>query len=339
MADNEISKKKICFPLTENVERYLKKYDRVVELPISYQDLMQYEDYFPLGDTLWATTMYSQENIDKIHKGLCYIYALLKTDGDMSVMEHLRVDSVDFCLFGNSHPFRAKIINNFNDIYTYFYIKKNDLSRIVGLELEDILSPNRINYFVDKDTLVEEHIWGIPGDDFLKTFHEQPRMNQMRLAKEFIKFNERCFYTLLGDMRAYNYVVELTHDFDNVQYRIRAIDFDQQCYEGRKNLYFPQYYKENFPMVKLAMELINSQTVHQYQIEERSRLLRRMKHSRRMLKDLFDTMDQETLSTPDKIQSLAEDLAKHHQDSGFLKCNTMAQILKRHLLTMVHKHK
>jgi hypothetical protein len=34
---------------------------------------------------------------------------------------------------------------------------------------------------------------------------------------------------LLGDMRAYNYVIVI-HDFDQVVYKIRPIDFDQQCY-------------------------------------------------------------------------------------------------------------
>ena len=40
-------------------------------------------------------------------------------------------------------------------------------------------------------------------------------------------------------MRAYNYVVEMTPDFEHNQYRVRAIDFDQQCYEGRKSFIYP----------------------------------------------------------------------------------------------------
>jgi hypothetical protein len=103
------------------------------------------------------------------------------------------------------------------------------------LELEHILSPNRINYFVDRETLIEEHIAGIPGDQFIASWMEDKRVNKIRLAKEFVKFNERCFVRLLGDMRSYNYVVDITPDFDDVQYRIRAIDFDQQSYEGRKS--------------------------------------------------------------------------------------------------------
>lgn len=328
---NSISNKKICYPLTENVERYLRKNERRIELPLSYESLLRYTDSFPIGKTLWATVMYDQEYFLEINQGLCYIYSLLKTEGDISVMEHLRVDRIDYCLFGNSHPFRIKIINNFNDNYDYFYVKRTDVSRIFGLELEDILSPNKINYFIDRNTLIEEHISGIPGDDFIKTEINHPKTNKTRLSKEFIKFNERCFYTLLGDMRSYNFVVEITHDFDDVQYRIRSIDFDQQCYEGKKNLYLPQFYKENYPLVELALQHLNEQTINQYRIEERSRLVRRIKYSRHTLKDLLDTMEKEQLSTPAKIQQLKTELSVHHDDPAFLKCTSMAGILKLNL--------
>ena len=334
---NNISHKKKCYPITENVNRYLMKYGRVEKLPLSYDSLLQYTDSFPVGNTLWISVMYPQDEFQQINKDLCYVYSLLKTEGDVSVIEHLRVDRIDFCLFGNSNPFRIKIINNFNDNYDYFYVKRTDVSRIFGLEMEDILSPNRITYFVDENTLIEEHISGIPGDDFIKTELFHPKTNKTRLAKEFIKFNERCFYTLLGDMRSYNYVVEITHDFDDVQYRIRAIDFDQQCYEGKRKIYLPQFYKENNPLVKLVTDLLNPQTINQYQIEERSRIARRIKHSRYVLKDLFDTMMKEELSTKKKIDQLKKELAQFHNDQRYMKYNNMASILKLHLVSL-RKH-
>lgn len=336
---NDISTKKICFPLSPNVQNYLDKYGKKVDLPLSYESLTRYTDSFPVGNTLWISVMYSQEDFTEINRGLCYIYSLLKTEGDISVMEHLRVDRIDYCLFGNSNPFRIKIINNYNDNYDYFYVKKTDVSRIFGLEVEDILSPNKVNYFIDNNTLIEEHISGIPGDDYIKTELAHPKTNKTRLSKEFIKFNERCFYTLLGDMRAYNFVVEITHDFDDVQYRIRAIDFDQQCYEGKKTLYLPQFYKENLKLVELALNTLNPKTIIQYQAEERSRLVRRMKHENHLLNDLFDTMDKEQLSTDEKISQLAKELAKHHSDSTFLECKTMSQILKKNLLTLTKEIK
>ena len=79
---------------------------------------------------------------------------------------------------------------------------------------------------------------------------DRPEFNPRRIAKEFVKFNERCFMRLLGDMRSYNFVFDITQDFDDIQFRIRAIDFDQQSYEGRKNIYLPQFFKENQSFVK-----------------------------------------------------------------------------------------
>jgi hypothetical protein len=324
--------KKICYSITENVTSYLDKYGRIIPLPISYDSLLRYKDSFPLGDSLWFSVMYSYEDYDEINQGLCYIYSLLKTEGDITVIEHLRVDRIDYCLFGNSNPFRIRIINNFNDNYDYFYVKKTDVSRVFGLEIEDILSPNRINYFIDENTLIEEHISGIPGDDFLKHDALHPKTNKTRLAKEFIKFNERCFFTLLGDMRSYNYVIELTHDFDDVQYRIRSIDFDQQCYEGKKNFYLPQFFKENNQLVQLAMQNLNEKSIMQYRIEERSRLLRRIKHAHSMFQDLLDTMAKEPLSKPEKIQQLAMEMSRHHNDARFLDCMSMVEILRLNLL-------
>ena len=121
-----------------------------------------------------------------------------------------------------------EVINEINYNHDYYYIKKTDASRIYGLELEHILSPNKINFITDDNTLIEEHIAGIPGDMFIEEYMKPKRINEIRVAKEFIKFNERCFVRLLGDMRSYNYVVDITPDFEEAQYRIRAIDFDQQ---------------------------------------------------------------------------------------------------------------
>ncbi len=128
-----------------------------------------------------------------------------------------------------------------NGNYDYMHIKTPDASRVYGLGLDHLLLPNYISYLVDEDTLVEEHIAGIPGDQFIKDYLSFPNFNKVRF-KEFIKFNERCFVRLPGDMRSYNFVVEVTPDFEDKQYRIRAIDFDQQSYEGNKSVYLPQFF-------------------------------------------------------------------------------------------------
>ena len=119
--------------------------------------------------------------------------------------------------------------------------------------------------------MVEEHIPGLPGDVFIKQHLDNFRIPiKYGLAKEFVKFNERCFVRLLGDMRSYNFVVNILPDIEDFQYRIRAIDFDQQSYEGRKNLYLPQFFKENRAFVELTLKHLNADSIAQYQAEERT---------------------------------------------------------------------
>lgn len=338
---NSISRKKANYPITPQLSDYLKRYNRASQLPITYSQLKEYAFAIPVYDkrgvdTLWESVTYAPEAAEGIMKGLKSVYALLKTQGDEKFTEHLDVDRIDYCTFGNSHPFRIRIINRFNDNYDYFYIKTADASRIYGLELEHTLSPNRISYYIDNDTLVEEHIVGIPADLFVTGYLSRPETNPTRIAKEFVKFNERCFVRLLGDMRAYNYVVDITPDFDAIQYRLRAIDFDQQCYEGRKNLYLPQFYKENKAFVDLCSSQLNENTIAQYQSEERSLIARRVKNSGNRLPSLLEAMKQQPLSTPEKIAQLGAELTQHYNDAAFTNAPTMGHLVELSLQKTVH---
>src|SRR5215203_1006238 len=275
------SRKKPMFPVSEQLRSYLKHHGREVKMMVSYKNLLNYTYCVPLKDktgkdTLWETVGYDMREWEFIRDGLVNLYAVLKTEGDLTFTKHLDVDRIDYCSFGNSHPFRIRIVNKFNDNYDHYYIKIADASRIYGLELEHILSPNRITFLTNKDTLVEEHIAGIPGDLFISDYLHQPVTNKIRFSKEFVKFNERCFVRLLGDMRSYNFVVDITPDIEDVQYRIRAIDFDQQSYEGRKNLYLPQFFKENIELVELATKHLNKDSIEQYQMEERTMMALRL---------------------------------------------------------------
>ncbi|NIK74480.1 hypothetical protein FHS56_002005 [Thermonema lapsum] len=340
----DISKKKPVYPIQGFLRKYLWHYDRVSRLPLLYDDLLHYQESFPVidqsgNDTLWESVIYPSYMYEELNRKLTTIYAILRTDGDMAFSEHLSVDRIDYCTFGNSNPFRIRIINRYNDNYDYFYVKRADASRIYGLELEHLLSPNRINFLVFRDTLIEEHIAGIPGDAFIKRYLERPETNLVRVAKEFVKFNERCFVRLLGDMRAYNYVVDITPDFDNEQYRIRAIDFDQQSYEGRYRLYMPQFFKENYRLVQLSLQLLNERSIKQYQQEERTLIVRRLKAARYRLKDLIDCMRADTLAPPQKVEQLKQELAQYHGDAAFLRCRNMGDIVRqqlRHALTRLY---
>jgi hypothetical protein len=95
-------------------------------------------------------------------------------------------------------PFRIKIVNNYNEVYDYFYIKYPTLRESADWSWSTLLSPYWINYLVDDDTLVEEHIAGIPGDVFVNDYINRKEFNPKRIAKEFVKFNERCFVRLSG---------------------------------------------------------------------------------------------------------------------------------------------
>ncbi len=269
---------------------------------------------------------------EHLRENLVRIYAILKTEGDMSFIKHLDVARIDFCYFGNSQPFRIRIVNKFNDNYDHYYIKQADASRVYGLELEHLLSPNRMTYFTDRDTLIEEHIPGIPGDIFIAEHLNSPNTNLIRLAKEFVKFNERCFVQLLGDMRSYNFVVNIIPDIEDFQYRIRAIDFDQQSYEGRKNLYLPQFFKENKTLVDIALQHLDKSSIAQYQAEERTMMTFRLVSSRYRIKELLDIMSTDTISTKEKLEQLKAELATHFNATpSFGKARTMGQLVKRQL--------
>jgi hypothetical protein len=337
-----ISKKKILYRINHQLRRYLKKYNREYTMNISYADLLRYDNAIVLYDkngidTLWESVFYSPRDQEGVYESLKQIYADLKTDGNEEVIKHLVIDRVDFCTYGNTHPFRIRIVNRVNDNFDYFYIKIADASRVYGLEMEHILSPNRINYVTHENTLVEEHIAGVPGDIFLQQSLETDLEAPIRLAKEFVKFNERCLVQVLGDMHSANYVVITTPDFEEIYYRIRPIDFDQQCYEGKKSVYMPQYFKQNNPLIELGIKLMTPESVWQYQIEERSMIASRLKSESQRVYDLMDVMSKDEIAPLENVDQLKSELAKHYQDDRFLACQTMGEIVW-HSLELVMKH-
>jgi hypothetical protein len=340
--DVKILNKKPIYSVSAELRKYLRAYQREARLPIAYNDLLNFHESFPVidkngKDTLWECPLYPPHDIERIHAGLKKSYAMLKASGNLRIVEHKYIDRIDYCKFGNSNPFRIKIVNRLNDIYDYFYVKKADASRIYGLELEEIFSPNQVNYLVDENTLIEEHIAGIPGDVFAKTRLDHTDYNPKRIAKEFVKFNERCMITLLGDMRAYNFVMQITPDFDDFQFRLRAIDFDQQFYEGNLRVYMPQFFKENWPYVELAMEHLTDKTVLQYQQEEQSSIMYQARSEKHRLKELRDVSKKDRISTPENIHLLASGLAKHYNDPLYYNCESMTDIIELNIKNVIRQ--
>lgn len=334
--------KKPSYKVSDRLREYLLQTNRETDVPILYADLLHYNSAITLrdkngNDTLWETLIYNPADTDYIHESLRVIYAHLKIGGDVSLIKHLYIDRVDYCLYANTHPLRIRIVNRINDLFDYFYIKKADASRIYGMEFEHLLSPNKINYLVKGNTLVEEHIAGIPGDSFARQYINRTDFNPLRLAKEFVKFNERTLVQLLGDMRGDNYVVEIIPDFDDLYFRLRAIDFDQQSYEGSVKIYMPQYFRENNPIINLGFKSMSPVLELQYQHEERSRMLTRVKAADVQLDHLLNAMEQDELSTPQHINQLKHELAALYQDDAFLGCKSMGSVI-RTSLSMLEKY-
>ena len=337
-----ISKKKEIFPISDELRDYIKKYDREIDLPIYYGDLIRYDNSIPLydktgNDTLWETVFFPQADMDHIYAALKKVYAIVKADGDLSVMDHLIIDRVDLCAYGNTQPFRIRVVNQINDNFDYFYIKNADASRIYGLELEHLLSPNKISYVVNKETLIEEHIVGIPAELFIKKYLKESNLNEIRLAKEFVKFNERCFVRLLGDMHSSNFVIDITPDFEDVDYRLRAIDFDQQSYEGRRAIYLPQYYSQNNPIINIGLKHMTPETVRQYQREERSNIANRFKVEHKRIEDLLSAMKLDKLSNPKNIKQLGKELSEFYEEKSFLDCENMGELVEMSLDMLTKK--
>jgi hypothetical protein len=338
----DIRFKKPVFPIEEPLRKYLVQTNRESKFSLDYHDLLRFSNAITLfdrfgNDTLWETLIYNESDRKEIYDALFRIYSQLKVGGDLAVIDHLYVDRVDLCLFANTHPIRVRIVNKLNDLFDYFYIKRADASRIYGMELEHFLSPNKINFLVSSNTLIEEHIQGIPGENFIKNYLNRNDYNKVRLAKEFVKFNERCFVQLLGDIRRDNFVVEIVPDFDEVYFRLRPIDFDQQCYEGNVKIYLPQFFKENNPIVQLGFGVISPVLELQYQHEERTRIAKRIKASQNDLKDLLFAMQHDKISSFENTERLKNELAQIYEDQEFLNCRTMGDVVKTSLV-MVNRY-
>lgn len=329
-----MSKKKPSFPVNEKLLAYLDNYGRTTKVSISYEDLLRFSGGITVydkedNDTLWIRVYYPEFEQNEIEYNLKSIYTQLHSDGNENIFDYLKIAGIDYCTFGNSKPFRIKVLNMYNNNYVYFYVKQADASRIYGLELEHILSPNRINFLVHKNTLIEEHIAGIPGDEFINEhLKECDDLGLAQIAKEFVKFNERCMITLLGDMRSYNFVIIPTHDFDLVRYKIRAIDFDQQCYEGNFKVYQPAIFKENIKLVKLVAKRLGNRSIEQYRNEERALLAKRIINGKKRLTRLLRVMATDNISPRENVKQLRADIYDFTNDMKFRRAANMGAVLR-----------
>ena len=342
---NLISRKKPVYPVSDYFAEYLQRYGRLAKGGVAYSDLERHVGQTPLydeagADTLWSSVYFAPAEQAEISDALRETYALLKSAGDLSTVEHLFIDRIDLCLYGNTLPYRVRIVNRLNENFDYFYVKRADASRAYGLELEHVLSPNSMNFLVRDDdgpggrvahTLVEEHVVGLPGDAFIRDALPDNRFDQVRLAKEFVKFNERCFVRLLGDMHAGNWVVDVTPDFEKLHYRMRPIDFDQQSHHPERRVYLPQFFPQNNPVIQFGLDLLTRPTVDQYQREERALIAGRLRVGQARYHALMDVMREDLIAPPAYVAGLADALAQHYADARFRDARTMGDLVHHSL--------
>ena len=148
-----ISKKKPAYPISDKLSDYLTVHGRNIKIPIFYDDLLRFQGAVDIlddndEDTLWLRCYYADHERAEIEYSLKQMYSILHSDGSEMIIPYLNIDSIDYCSFGNTKPFRVKVRNVLNDNYIFLYVKRADASRIYGLELEHLLSPNHINFLL-----------------------------------------------------------------------------------------------------------------------------------------------------------------------------------------------
>lgn len=336
-ADRPMMQKEV-YPVSSALQKYLVLHQKDTGLPLAYNELLHYEYTNALKDkngkhTHWERVVYDKKLLEQLTPKLLSLYAQLKSDPNNPV----HIESIDFCEFANSMPFRINLRNTVNRQQDWFYIKSADASRIYGLELEQLLTQHRINFLYHQNTLVEEHMEGIPGDDFLEQLDQLTETEARALSEAFIRFNERCFARLLGDMRSYNFVV-LKNNSAHHPFTIRAIDFDQQCYEGKLNLYLPQFYKENIRYVQAATRLLDATRIEAIRISEREQLAQLVIKNRHRLHALLNALVKEELSDNYKVVSLRKELNEYHHTHRFSACKTMGALVKQQLKQLISPH-
>ena len=93
-------------------------------------------------------------------------------------------------------------------------------------------------------------------------------------------------------------------------------------------MYLTQFFPENTPVVELCAELLNYPTMKQYQNEEHALMKRRVSLASRRLEALFDVMQRDEISPPEKIAQLRDELADYHESDAFSQCRTMGDLVR-----------
>jgi len=160
-----ISKKKPVYPISKELTDYLIKNGRNIKIPICYDDLLRYQGAVSIfdkngDDTLWLSTYFSGNDQEEIELGLKKIYTILHADGNDSTLPFISVDSIDYCTFGNTKPFRIKIRNILNletcisVVAAYFYEKFVHKVDKENIDYKNINMTRYIDWFITTPLMI-----------------------------------------------------------------------------------------------------------------------------------------------------------------------------------------
>jgi predicted house-cleaning noncanonical NTP pyrophosphatase (MazG superfamily) len=90
----------------------------------------------------------------------------------------------------------------------------------------------------------------------------------------------------------------------------------------------PQFFKENFKMVKMVQGKIQEESIEQYKIEERSIVAKRVISCRNRLNALLKCMKSDQISNKKNVNNLKEEIYNYSHDKNFRKCASMGEIVK-----------
>ena len=83
--------------------------------------------------------------------------------------------------------------------------------------------------------------------------------------------------------------------------------------------------------MKFTTNLLDIKTAYQYQREERTLLLQRAEASQQRLDILLDAMHGDIIAPPEHVIRLRQDLAEHFGADVFLKCESMAALVRENM--------
>src|SRR5437763_10794523 len=119
-----------------------------------------------------------------------------------------------------------------------------------------------------------------------------------------------------------------TPHLDAARIRIRAMDFDQQSYDGRKNFYLPQFFRENSALVRFCLKHLRMETARQYQREEQTLILQRASLASERLGLLLHDMARDPIAPQEKVHHLRAELARHYGRDAYLRCESMGALIR-----------